>query len=100
MKPNTRVHISLDIPLEMQSKACQKLHWKLVHKRECAEVKSGRDLMQGLGAIAHTKEKSRWMNAWHLVMVVCVPISLDLANKEWGHHDTHVYVSLDSNCQV
>jgi len=84
----------------MQSKECQKSHWKLVHKRDCARVKSGQDLMRDIGGVAHTREIGRWVNAWYFVMVMCVPVALDLANHEWGHHDTHVYVSFDSNDQV
>jgi len=86
------------MPLEMQSKECQKSHWKVVHKREC-KTKSDQDPMQDPAAKAHLRDVSRWMNAWYLAMVVCVAISLDLANLEWGRHDTHMYASFDSNGQ-
>ena len=79
---------------------CQKLHWKVVHKIDCAEMKSSRNLMRDLGAKGQTREIGRWMNAWYPAVVVCAPIALDLANHEWGHHDTHTYVPFDVNSQI
>jgi len=61
----------------------------MVHKREC-EIKGGQDFTQDLVAKAHMRDVSRWINAWYLAMVTCIPISMDLANREWGYHDTHV----------
>jgi len=71
----------------------------MVHKRECG-VEAGQDLTGDLAATAHARDVDRWINAWYLVMVVCIPISMDLANREWGYHDTHVYVSFESNGQI
>ena len=34
------------------------------------------------------------MNAWTPAITYCLPVALDLANHEWGRHDTHVYVLL------
>jgi len=32
------------------------------------------------------------MTAWAPAIQLCLPIALDLANNEWGHHDTYAYV--------
>jgi len=36
-----------------------------------------------------SKKIARWINAWSRGILWCVPTTLDLANHEWGHHDTH-----------
>ena len=35
---------------------------------------------------------SRWTNAWASTITHCLSVALDLANHEWGRHETHVYV--------
>jgi len=32
------------------------------------------------------------MNAWTPAIAYWLPVALDLANHEWGRHDTHLYV--------
>lgn len=66
----------------------------MVHKREC-ELETGQELPRDLAIKAHTRDVNRWINAWYLVMILCIPISMDLANREWDYHDTHLYVSFD-----
>ena len=41
---------------------------------------------------AYQKKIRRYMIAWTPAIMYCLPVALDLANHEWGRHDTHVYV--------
>ena len=34
----------------------------------------------------------RWTDAWASTITYCLPVALDLANHEWGRHETHLYV--------
>ena len=40
------------------------------------------------------------MNAWAPAILNCLPLALDLANHEWGRHDTHAYVPLRFDFQA
>jgi len=74
-------------------------HWKQTHKVACVgpAAKSSRNPKEGSRESAQTRMVSRWVNAWSPAISKCLPVALDLANHEWGRHETHAYVpsSLD-----
>ena len=90
------LNISLScIRIDAQSKACQKVHWKAGHKAVCpnnvvVNQKHGETPEQK----AYWKKIRRYMNTWTHAITYCLPVALDLANYEWGRHETHVYVPL------
>ena len=77
----------------VQSKECQKLHWKVAHKSICAiqTEQPGWDTRDDPDEKAQAKKVNRWVNAWSPAMTTCLPIALDLANHPWGRHETHTY---------
>ena len=81
--------------LDLQSKQCQKLHWKASHKAACPRKVA---FNQRPGKPPEDKKWSikmeRWINAWIPTLSLCVPLALDLANNEDGYHDTHAYAPL------
>ena len=83
--PRTRV--------DTQSKECQKRHWKVGHKVVCPTIAA---VSQTLGEPpeqnARAKKPDLWMNAWASTISCCLSVALDLANHEWGRHETHAYV--------
>ena len=83
-------HIRIDV----QSKECQPKHWKALHKATCS---SNAAVIQILGETpkekAWSKKTRRWTNVWIPIVSCCSLIALDLANHEWGRHETHAYVS-------
>jgi len=85
--PRTRV--------DVQSKECQKASWKAGHKTVCPDnVAVNQRHGETPEQKAYSKKMRRYMNAWTPAITYCLPVALDLANHEWGRHDTHVYVSL------
>ena len=79
--------------LDVQSKECQKLHWKVAHKAVCdfqAELHK-EHLREDPNEKAKVKKFNRWINAWSLALTACSPIALDLANHQWDRHETHTY---------
>ena len=82
-----------------QSKECQKLHWKVTHKAIC--LLQTQKLNQNLGEDpdekAKAKKVNRWINAWSPSMTECLFIALDLANHQWGLHETHTHVHLPAS---
>ena len=78
--------------IDAQSKQCQKLHWR-GHKAFCsnnaAVTQKIRESPEGK---FRAREMRLWMNAWTPAISYCLPLALDLANHEWGRHDTHAYV--------
>jgi len=82
------------LTLYVQSKECQKVHWKQTHKAACVgpATKSSRNPGEGPDGSAQTRKVSRWINAWSPAIAKCLPIALDLANHGWGRHETHAYV--------
>ena len=75
---------------DLQSKQCQKAHWKALHKTTCTTQAT---IRENLRETPKEKERSKkitsWMNIWTNTIAACAPIALDLANHEWGYHDTH-----------
>ena len=69
-------------------------HWKQSHKPACVgpAKKSNGNSKEDPGESAQTRMVSRWINAWSPTISKCLPIALDLANHEWGRHETHAYV--------
>ena len=69
------------------------MHWKRSHKAVCSDNAA---VLQNVGESpkekARSKEMRYWMNAWSPAIICCFPLALDLANHEWGRHDTHTYV--------
>ena len=79
--------------IDLQSKECQKLHWRSSHKTVCT---SNAAIIRGIAESPEgkgwTKKVERWIKAWSPSISYCLPLALDLANHEWGRHDTHAYV--------
>lgn len=76
-----------------QSKACQKAHWKRIHKTECplyVAVHQDSKIYRKDRLIS--RDTARWIHAWSPAIFFCSPIALDLPNHEWGRHETHRYV--------
>jgi len=44
------------------------------------------------GEKATGKRINRWINVWSPVLTACSPVALDLANHEWGRHETHTLI--------
>lgn len=91
-------HIHLQTPaltFDAQSKECQKSDWKRAHKAACVApaTKPSRKPKGDQGARAQARKVDRWFNAWAPAIAWCLPIAMDLANHEWGHHETHAYVA-------
>ena len=86
-------HLHPRVCIDLQSRECQKLHWKLAHKAVCS---GNAAVIQNIGESpeekARAKEIRLWMNAWTPVISYCLPLALDLANHDFGRHDTHAYV--------
>jgi len=77
----------------VQSKACQKGHWKALHKVTCpGQATIRQNLRESHQQKEWSKKIDRWMNVWADTITCCSPAALDLANHEWGRHDTHRYV--------
>ena len=75
-----------------QSKECQKIHWKASHKVVCPQnVAVIQCLAKSPEGKGWSKNVKRWVTAWTPSIVYCLALALDLANHEWGRHDTHVY---------
>ena len=71
------------------------MHWKAGHKKDChANVAATQTLEETPEQKACMERADRWINAWASTISYCLAAALDLANHEWGRHDTHVYVSL------
>ena len=83
--PRTRSHA--------QSRKCQKVHWKRIHKSTCSiHAKVRQNYGDSPKVKALLRQIVRWMDAWNPAIAFCSPIALDLANHKWGRHDTHRYV--------
>ena len=79
--------------LDVQSKECQRAHWKTTHKTICSiNATVIEDLGESPKQKAWSKKMKRWIDAWTPAIRSCLPIALDLANHDWGRHDTHGYV--------
>ena len=79
--------------IDLQSKKCQKLHWKVAHKAVCSDnAVVTKKIGESPEERAWAKEIRYWINAWTPAITHCLPLALDLANHEWGRHDTHAYV--------
>jgi len=79
--------------IDAQSKECQKKHWKVGHKAVCSGNKAVNQVRgETPEEKAYSKKIRRYMNAWTPAITYWLPVALDLANHEWGHHDSHVYV--------
>ena len=79
--------------LDVQSRECQRTHWKTGHKTICSNHPTPtEDLEETPKQKAWSKKMGRWIDAWAPVIRGCLPIALDLTNHEWGRHDTHAYV--------
>jgi len=73
-----------------QSKECQKAHWKTTHKAICSTT-SDQNSTESRGEKGWSKKIKRWLDAWTPAIIHCLPVALDLANHEWGRHDTRSY---------
>ena len=79
--------------IDAQSKECQKRHWKASHKEICPDnVIVNQKHGETPEHKAYYKKMRRYMNAWTPAITYCLPMALDLANHEWGRHNTHLYV--------
>jgi len=79
----------------VQSKECQKAHWKALHKTTCStEATIRENLKETPEEKEWSRKVTRWMNAWTHAISLCAPTALDLVNHEWGHHETHRYALL------
>jgi len=66
------------------------MHWKSIHKTTCSTQATIRqNLVESPKEKEWSKKITRWLNAWSMAIAYCSPIALDLANHEWGYHDTH-----------
>jgi len=100
VSPGTRYlrTLTLNLPLprtrsDAQSRGCQKVHWKWVHRMTCsthAQVRKNHRKSPKEKALS--RRVARWMDTWSPTIALCSPIALDLANHKWGRHDTHRYV--------
>ena len=82
--------------IDAQSKECQKKHWKSGHKKACPDnVVVNQKHGETPELRGYYKKMRRYMNAWTPAITYCLPVALDLANHEWGRHDTHVYALSD-----
>jgi len=69
------------------------MHWKASHKAVCSGNAAVTRSFEGSPEEKGRSKKMRqWMNAWIPTISYCLPMALDLANHEWGRHDTHAYV--------
>ena len=92
VSPDPRYFQTLTLD-HVQSRACQKAHWKAIHKTTCSTHATIRQtLKESPGQKEWSRKITRWVNAWSNTISCCTPIALDLANHEWGRHDTHTYV--------
>jgi len=67
------------------------LHRREGHKAVCAlhATWPSQNLRESPDEGEQTDKLSRWVKAWTPVVSTCLPIALDLANHEWGRHETH-----------
>lgn len=85
----------------LQSRECQKRHWKALHKMTCpGQAAARQNVRQSPEQKDWTKRITRWTNAWTVTITYCYPLALDLPNHGWGHHDTHWYVSYPIRVRV
>jgi len=84
-----------------QSKACQKAHWKWIHKTACSIHAGVRQSYQESPKEKEASRKvARWIHAWTPTIAFCSPIALDPANHKWGRHETHGYVPYVAQVRV
>jgi len=76
------------------SRECQKADWKQVHKAACAvNAKAHREYRESPRVKSEAAKRiTRWIQAWNPTIAFCSPLALDLANHEWGRHETHSLV--------
>jgi len=78
----------------LQSKECQKTHWKWLHKTACPLYATARqNYKESHKQRVTSREAARWIDAWSPAIAFCSPVALDLVNHERGRHETHRYGS-------
>ena len=79
--------------LDVQPKEWQKSHWKVSHKAPCPENAAlNQRRKESPEENRWSNKRKRWVNAWTPTIYSCLPMALDLANNEYGRHETHAYV--------
>ena len=62
------------------------------HKVMCSNHAASDRRLESPEQKAWSKKIKQCMSTWTPAISYCLPLALDLANHEWGRHDTHAYV--------